>query len=66
MAELKPNERQYLAEGIKRLLEDDINVPFRKSEGVRNDIYRGLESLRQKPWKTLAKGRKNRKRYSRR
>ena len=48
MAELKPNERQYLAEGIKRLVEDDINVPFRKSEGVGNDIYRGLESLRQK------------------
>lgn len=48
MAELKPNERQYLAEGIKRLVEDDINVPFRKSEGVGKDIYRGLESLRQK------------------
>ena len=48
MAELKPNERQYLAEGIKRLVEDDINVPFQKSEGVGNDIYKGLESLRQK------------------
>lgn len=48
MAELKPQERKYLAEGIKRLVEDDINVPFRKSEGVGNDIYRGLESLRQK------------------
>lgn len=55
MAELKPNERQYLAEGIKRLAEDDISVPFRKTEGVGADIYKGLESLRQKAVETACK-----------
>ena len=48
MAELKPQERKYLAEGITKLLEDDISEPFRKEPGVGGDIYRGLENLRQK------------------